>query len=174
MRSTSELQATLRPPGKLSQPIILGLLGESMIKTTKPSGAGMVKITFSLPADEPAGAVSVVGDFNNWDPSAHPLRARSNRTRSASVTVPAGSTLRFRYLAEGGMWFDDETVPAGGGGDPVLAVLAEPPLTSNLAHDAGVLPHGLGAVGAGLPAEPAVHGDAEVADVARRGGDPPP
>ena len=101
-----------------------------MIKTTKPSGAGMVKITFSLPASEPAGAVSVVGDFNNWDPSAHPLRARSNRTRSASVRVPAGSTLRFRYLAEGGMWFDDETIPAGGGGDPVLAVLAQPPLTS--------------------------------------------
>ena len=101
-----------------------------MIKTTKPSGEGMVKVTFSLPANEPAGAVSVVGDFNNWDPSAHPLRARSNRTRSASVTVPAGSTLRFRYLAEGGMWFDDETIPAGGGGDPVLAVLAQSPRTS--------------------------------------------
>ena len=137
----------------------------------------MVKITFSLPTDEPTGAVSVVGDFNNWDPSAHPLRVRSNQTRSASVTVPAGSTLRFRYLAEGGMWFDDETIPAAGGGDPVLAVLAQPPLTSTYSgftDDAGVLPHGLGAVGAGLPAEPAVHGDAEVADVARRGGDPPP
>ena len=122
MRSTSELQATLRPPGKLSQPMILGLLGERMIKTTKPSLDGMVKVTFSLPTNQPAGAVSVVGDFNNWDPSAHPLRARSNQTRSVSVKVPAGSTLRFRYLAEGGMWFDDETIPAGGGGDPVLAV----------------------------------------------------
>jgi 1,4-alpha-glucan branching enzyme len=102
--------------------MILGLLEERMIKTTKPSGEGMVKVTFSLPANEPAGAVSVVGDFNNWDPSAHPLRARSNQARSASVTVPAGSALRFRYLAEGGMWFDDETIPAGGGGDPILAV----------------------------------------------------
>ena len=63
MRSTSELQATLRPPGKLSQPMILGLLGERMIKTTKPSGDGLVKVTFSLPTNEPAGAVSVVGDF---------------------------------------------------------------------------------------------------------------
>jgi hypothetical protein len=25
------------------------------------------------------------------------------------VSVPANSTLRFRYLAEGGVWFDDET-----------------------------------------------------------------
>lgn len=93
-----------------------------MVKTTKPSGDGMVKVTFSLPAGEPAGAVSVVGDFNGWDPSAHPLKLRANRTRSASVTVPAGSTLRFRYLAEGGLWFDDETIAATEGGDPVLAV----------------------------------------------------
>jgi 1,4-alpha-glucan branching enzyme len=93
-----------------------------MIKTTKPGGDGMVKVTFSLPAGEPAGAVSVVGDFNDWDPSAHPLRARSNQTRSVSVSVPAGSTLRFRYLAEGGMWFDDETVAVVEEGNSVLAV----------------------------------------------------
>jgi 1,4-alpha-glucan branching enzyme len=54
--------------------------------------------------------VSVVGNFNDWDPFAHPLRRRANRTRSAAVTVPAGSTLHFRYLAEGGRWFDDETL----------------------------------------------------------------
>jgi len=64
----------------------------------------------------------VVGDFNDWDPSAHPLRLRSNQTRSASVTVPIGSTLRFRYLGEGGMWFDDETVSGDNGGDPELTV----------------------------------------------------
>jgi hypothetical protein len=93
-----------------------------MIKTTNLRRDGMVKVTFSLPAAEPAGAVSVVGDFNDWDPSAHPLRLRANQTRSASVTVPMGSTLRFRYLAEGGVWFDDETVPGADGGDTVLAV----------------------------------------------------
>jgi len=92
-----------------------------MIKTTKPGGEGMVKVTFSLPAGEPAGAVSVVGDFNDWDPSAHRLRTRSNQTRSVSVSVPAGSTLRFRYLAEGGMWFDDDTIAAVDG-NSILAV----------------------------------------------------
>lgn len=93
-----------------------------MIKTTKPGRDGMVKVTFALPATEPAGAVSVVGDFNDWDPSAHPLRLRTNQTRSTSVTVPMGSTLRFRYLAEGGMWFDDETLAATDGSDPSLTV----------------------------------------------------
>ncbi len=93
-----------------------------MIKTTKAGRDGMVRVTFALPAEEPAAAVSVVGDFNGWDPFAHPLRIRSNRTRSASVTVPSGSTLRFRYLAEGGRWFDDDTVSSGEGRDAIIAV----------------------------------------------------
>lgn len=93
-----------------------------MIKTTKPRRDGTVRITFVLPADEPGGAVSVVGDFNDWDPFAHPLRRRANGTRSAVVTVPAGATLRFRYLADGGVWFDDETAPARDGQDASIAV----------------------------------------------------
>lgn len=80
-----------------------------MIKVDKPTRAGTVRVTFVLPAAEPAGVVSVVGDFNDWNPYAHPLRKRSNGTRSAAVTIPAGATLHFRYLAEGGVWFDDET-----------------------------------------------------------------
>ncbi|GAA3729122.1 hypothetical protein GCM10022402_07290 [Salinactinospora qingdaonensis] len=65
-------------------------------------------MTFTLPLGEPAGPVSVVGSFNEWDPTAHPLVTRSNGMRSAVVTVPAGTDLHFRYLGEGGLWFDDE------------------------------------------------------------------
>jgi 1,4-alpha-glucan branching enzyme len=93
-----------------------------MIKTAKPGRDGTVRVTFALPTDTPSGSVSVVGNFNDWDPFAHPLRRRGNGTRSASVTVPAGSTLHFRYLAEGGAWFDDETVSARVGHDVALAV----------------------------------------------------
>jgi 1,4-alpha-glucan branching enzyme len=93
-----------------------------MVKTAKVRRDGTVRVTFTLPAGNPSGAVSVVGDFNDWDPFAHPLRLRANRTRSASVTVPAGSTLRFRYLAEGGRWFDDETILAADGRDAIIAV----------------------------------------------------
>jgi hypothetical protein len=83
-----------------------------LIKATRPGRDGTVRVTFTLPADEPCGGVSVVGDFNGWDPFAHPLRRRANGTRSAAVTVQSGSMLRFRYLAEGGVWFDDETAAA--------------------------------------------------------------
>lgn len=81
-----------------------------MIKTAKTGRDGMVRVTFSLPASEPTGPVSVVGDFNEWDPFAHPLKLRANKTRSVAVTVPQGSTLRFRYLGEDGLWFDDDSV----------------------------------------------------------------
>jgi 1,4-alpha-glucan branching enzyme len=80
-----------------------------LIKTAKPDRDDVVRVTFVLPEDQPAGAVSVVGDFNDWNPFAHPLRRRGNGTRSAVVKVASGSKLLFRYLAEGGVWFDDET-----------------------------------------------------------------
>ncbi len=93
-----------------------------MIKTSRPGRDGTVRVTFALPADEPGGAVSVVGNFNDWNPFTHPLRKRANQTRSAAVTVQAGTTLHFRYLAEGGMWFDDESVPAQDGRGAAITV----------------------------------------------------
>ena len=95
-----------------------------MIKTSKPGRDGTVRVTFALPEGEPGGPVSVVGNFNDWNPHTHthPLRKRANQTRSAAVTVKAGTTLQFRYLAAGGVWFDDETAPAGQGPDAVITV----------------------------------------------------
>jgi 1,4-alpha-glucan branching enzyme len=93
-----------------------------LVKTARPGRDGTVRVTFALPADQPGGPVSVVGDFNNWDPFAHPLRRRANGTRSATVTVPAGSTLRFRYLGAGGLWFDDESISGRDGHDVAVAV----------------------------------------------------
>ena len=81
-----------------------------------------MRVSFALPADEPTGAVSVVGNFNDWNPYSHPLRRRANQTRSAAVTVRAGSTLHFRYLGEGGIWFDDETVSVQHGQDAMITV----------------------------------------------------
>ena len=98
-----------------------------MIKTTKPGRDGTVRVTFALPVDDPGVDVSVVGSFNDWDPFAHPMRPRANNTRSAAVTVKAGSTLHFRYLAEGGVWFDDETIAALDGEDVSITVLSGPP-----------------------------------------------
>lgn len=78
-----------------------------MIRTTTTKGSTDVKVTFSLSGQEYAEPVSVVGNFNDWSPFAHVMRKRSNGTRSATVTVPAGSAVHFRYLGTDGHWFDD-------------------------------------------------------------------
>jgi 1,4-alpha-glucan branching enzyme len=93
-----------------------------LIKVAKPTSSGTVRVTFVLPAAEPAGAVSVVGDFNDWNPYAHPLRKRANGVRSAVVILPAGATLRFRYLAQGGVWFDDDTAERRDGQGATISI----------------------------------------------------
>ncbi|MEV5408674.1 isoamylase early set domain-containing protein [Thermopolyspora sp. NPDC052614] len=77
-----------------------------MLRRT-PLFGNKTRVTFSLPADQPEGVVSVVGDFNDWRPGSHELTRRRNGTRTVSVILPRG-THRFRYLATGGHWFDDE------------------------------------------------------------------
>jgi 1,4-alpha-glucan branching enzyme len=71
-----------------------------------------VKVTFVIPDTGTPGKVSVVGDFNGWTPGRHTLVKRTNGTRSVVLTLQPGSTHRFRYLAEGGQWFDDPDADA--------------------------------------------------------------
>ena len=85
-----------------------------VIRRSKVAKTDNVKVTFSLPADEPPGTVSVVGDFNDWTPGTTVLAKRANGTRSAAVTLPAGSKYRFRYLGENGHWFDDDEAERDG------------------------------------------------------------
>lgn len=84
---------------------------------------GTVKVTFSLEDDRP---ISVVGDFNGWDPTAHPMVRRSSGARSVAVTFPEGSKACFRYLADGGEFFDDPTAdeiePNGLGGTHSIVI----------------------------------------------------
>lgn len=76
-----------------------------MLKTIP--GASTTRITFVLSLDDAPGPSSVVGDFNGWDPLAHPLKKRSNGTRSVSVEVANGGEYHFKYLDEHGTWFCD-------------------------------------------------------------------
>ncbi|MBG0560017.1 isoamylase early set domain-containing protein [Actinoplanes aureus] len=83
-----------------------------MIKRSKLFG-NKTRVTFCLPADQPAGRVSVVGDFNDWQPGLHELQARRNGTRTVSVPLEPGH-YAFRYLASDGVWLDDEEADAVG------------------------------------------------------------
>ncbi|MBO4210419.1 isoamylase early set domain-containing protein [Micromonospora echinofusca] len=77
-----------------------------MIKRSKLFG-NQTRVTFCLPRDEPQGTVSVVGCFNDWQPGRHELVPRRDGTRTVTVRLGPGE-YRFRYLATGGVWLDDE------------------------------------------------------------------
>ncbi|HEY7627345.1 MAG TPA: isoamylase early set domain-containing protein [Ilumatobacteraceae bacterium] len=81
-----------------------------VLKRQSCDANGSLKITFVLPATGNERPVSVLGSFNGWDPMTHPLKRRSNGTRSVTVEVPAGHVFHFKYLAEGGEWFCDPEV----------------------------------------------------------------
>lgn len=94
-----------------------------MLRTTKIRNRDAYQLTFTLAAGvQPAGRVSVVGDFNDWTPGRHELKPLRDGTRSVTVRVPAGRAVRFRYLAPDGHWFDDPSVADRDGHDCVVRV----------------------------------------------------
>ncbi len=91
-----------------------------MLKRRK-SKNGKVKVTFALPLDQTPDPVSVAGDFNGWNPLATPLIKRNNGTRSAAVELAAGEVVEFRYLADGGHWFNEDEAGTTGEGNSQIA-----------------------------------------------------
>lgn len=77
-----------------------------MIEKQRKARSRKVKVRFSIPKEWMDRAVSVVGDFNDWDPTATPLRKKGG-VRTVAVELEAGRTYRFRYLDELGRWHDD-------------------------------------------------------------------
>ncbi|MFE5717632.1 isoamylase early set domain-containing protein [Streptomyces erythrochromogenes] len=67
------------------------------------------EVTFVLPADNPPGPVSVVGDFNDWQPGIHTLTPRKDGTRAVTVALPGKAEHSFRYLAAGDYSCNEES-----------------------------------------------------------------
>lgn len=67
------------------------------------------RVTFELPPEIEAETVVVLGDFNDWDPSASkPLKRRKDGSYAATVSLKPGSDYRFRYLLDGERWANDD------------------------------------------------------------------
>ena len=74
------LRASVNPPARVA------------VQQTPPAGTSRVRFTIVAPG---AARVSVVGDFNGWDPTALPLqRAGDGRTWIVEVPLPPG---RYAY-----------------------------------------------------------------------------
>lgn len=68
------------------------------------------KVSFRLDSNTAKSAkdVSLVGDFNNWQPMANPMKALKSGAFSLVLDLPTDCTqYQFRYLMDGGRWEND-------------------------------------------------------------------
>ncbi len=66
------------------------------------------KVTFELPHNlEDVQSANVVGDFNNWDSTATPLK-KVKKVWKVAVELEQGSEYQFRYQVNGSDWHNDD------------------------------------------------------------------
>jgi hypothetical protein len=67
------------------------------------------RVTFRLPkaAAPDAKSVYIVGDFNNWDIHANPMKKRKNEYYTISFDLESGREYQFRYLIDESKWEND-------------------------------------------------------------------
>ena len=67
------------------------------------------KVTFTLPSilAEKARTAHVVGEFNDWNPTKHPMKKTKNGKFALSLELQSNKEYQFRYLVDGTRWETD-------------------------------------------------------------------
>lgn len=77
-------------------------------KKTSPKGRS-ARVTFTLPADMAHQRATVVGDFNDWNEEANPMKLdEKRRVWTTSISLKPGNSYQFRYRLDGERWENDE------------------------------------------------------------------
>jgi 1,4-alpha-glucan branching enzyme len=69
----------------------------------------LCKVTFSLPSEiaKSLNTVHVVGDFNDWNTKATPMKRLKNGTFAVTLTLRRNQEYQFRYVLDGVRWEND-------------------------------------------------------------------
>ena len=67
------------------------------------------KVTFNLSKKETGAAktANLVGDFNNWDTVATPMKKSKNGNFTVTLDLEPGREYQFRYFLNGERWTND-------------------------------------------------------------------
>ena len=98
-----------------------------MLKKSYSKTGRACRVTFKHTPEEGAANAALLGEFNSWDPEAHPMAKRKDGSFSTTLSLDAGREYRFRYLVDGDKWDNDhesdhEVVNRFGTSDSVIAV----------------------------------------------------
>jgi 1,4-alpha-glucan branching enzyme len=77
---------------------------------TRPS----CKVKFHLSESEAHGAseMYLVGDFNKWDDTSHPMKKMKDGGFSLEIELPLGQDIQFRYRSNENVWLNDPEADA--------------------------------------------------------------
>ncbi len=78
-----------------------------MIRKTATADPQKVRVTFELPSSFWAESICLVGEFNGWNQTSHPLRQGRDGTWETSIDLPKGRRYQFLYLINGRQWQND-------------------------------------------------------------------
>jgi hypothetical protein len=90
---------------------------------------GSCNVTFRLPkeAAPDAQVVTLVGDFNNWNSTEHPMKKLKNGDFKATLKLHRDKEYRFRYFIDSRRWENDwcadKYVPNTYGSDDSLVIV---------------------------------------------------
>jgi 1,4-alpha-glucan branching enzyme len=98
----------------------------NMLKKHYLEDGKICKVTFTLPPQIKANSVMLMGDFNNWDKGALPMKQVKDGAWKVEVRLEAGREYQYRYFVNGSEWHNDQgadkyTVHPYGGENSVVA-----------------------------------------------------
>ncbi len=83
-----------------------------MIKKNYYKGGNKCRVWFYLPDQVEADTVHLVGDFNDWDEGATPMKEKKDGTFYTALTLESGKEYQFRYLLDNERWENDWSADA--------------------------------------------------------------
>jgi 1,4-alpha-glucan branching enzyme len=67
----------------------------------------LCKVTFELPSKIKAKSASLVGEFNNWNPEAAPMKRLKSGAWKITMELEKNREYQYRYLVNGQEWHND-------------------------------------------------------------------
>jgi hypothetical protein len=83
------------------------MIKKKFVKSRKVSKITFVFPKVELPEGIEAESVNLAGEFNDWDPTATPMKHDSNGAYRTTIELEPGREYQFRYLVNGEHWCND-------------------------------------------------------------------
>jgi 1,4-alpha-glucan branching enzyme len=85
------------------------VIQKTVVETDRGS---IVRVRFALPNSIWADRIYLVGDFNDWNRTSHPMQRDRHGEWYITIDLEPGRSYQFRYLCDGERWMNDTQADA--------------------------------------------------------------